>query len=242
MCGSPAAGCANAEQAGETDTGTKLIDRTPMTMKRLTTILVTGAAALAIAPAAAQQPPAPTQQPSTTAAPTPKVAIPSAFVMRQAAGQTLARDRLIGSNVYNREGHVIGDIEDLILSPTNQVVGVIMGVGGVLGMGEKRVGIHYGALQFSQRDGRSIITLPFATKEILAAVPAYQRLQPRPSLVERGRETVRGVSDRTGDAARDAATTVREQAGPTYERAKEAAGAAYERAKEAVSPTPAEKK
>jgi sporulation protein YlmC with PRC-barrel domain len=217
-------------------------------MKKMMSTLLAGTALLAIGSAAAQQSPPPSAAPPAPAA--SRVAIPPAFVPRQGAGQTLARDRLIGANVHNRDGQVIGDIEDLILSPTNQVVGIIMGVGGLLGMGEKRVGVQYGALQFSEKDGRSIITLPMATKEILAAVPAYQRLQPRPSLVERGRETVRGVSDRAGETARDTATTVREKAGPAYERAKDAAGTAYERAKDAVTPasptpvtpSPAEKK
>ena len=195
---------------------------------------VAGSAMLASGAALAQQKPAP-----APAAPQAKVGVPPAFVRAQIPGQTLARDRLIGASVHNRDGQVIGDIEDLILASNNQIVGVIMGVGGFMGAGEKKVGVQYGALQFTQRDGGVRITLPSATKEVLAAVPAYQRLEPPRSLIDRSKDKARELSDRTTETAKDAAAVVKEKAGPTYDKAKEAAGAAVDRAKEAI--TPAEK-
>ena len=183
--------------------------------------LLTMIAVCASGVALAQQPKAPTGAPAAQS----KVVVPPAFVRGQIAGQTLARDRLIGAKVYNRDGVAVGDIEDLVLGPNNQVIGVIIGVGGFLGVGEKKIGVQYWALQFLQKDGRTQITLPQATKEVLAAVQPFQRLEPRKSLVERGKET-----------ARDAASTVKEKAGPAYERAKDAAGSAIEKAKEAVKP------
>lgn len=176
----------------------------------------------------------------TPPAPPASVTVPPGFIKSQVAGQTLARDRLIGAKVYNRDGQIIGDIEDLILSSSNQVVGVIMGVGGFLSLGEKRIGVHYGALQFVQKDGALRIVLPMATKEVLASVQPYKRAEPPKSLIDRSAEKARELKDRTTESARDAAGVVKEKAGPTYEKAKEAAGSAVERAKEAVSP--AEKK
>ena len=173
----------------------------------------------------------------TSPAPATSVTIPPGFIKAQAPGQTLARDRLIGAKVHNRDGQIIGDIEDLILSSSNQVVGVIMGVGGFLSLGEKRIGVHYGALQFVQKDGVVRIVLPIATKEVLVAVQPYKRAEPPKSLVDRSKEKARELTDRSTETAKDAAGVVKEKSGPAYEKAKEAAGSAVDRAKEAVSPS-----
>ena len=204
------------------------------------------------APAAPATPAPATPAPAQPAAPAPaaaaKVAIPPAFVRAQVPGQTLARDRLIGAAVHNREGVIIGDIEDLILSQANQVVGVIMGVGGVLGLGEKKVGVQYGSLQFTQKDGKLHIVLPAATKEVLAAVPAYTRLEPKKGFVERAKEKSKEVYDRAKEQAGPAYEKAKEAAGKAYEKAKDAAGHAVDKAKEAVkgqpagTPAPADKK
>ncbi len=50
-----------------------------------------------------------------------------------------------------------------------------MGVGGLLGVGSKQVGVRLGALKITTADGKVTITLPAATKEMLGAVPAYQK-------------------------------------------------------------------
>ena len=50
-----------------------------------------------------------------------------------------------------------------------------MGVGGVLGVGSKQIGVRLGALKISTADGKTTITLADATKEMLGAVGAYQR-------------------------------------------------------------------
>ena len=55
---------------------------------------------------------------------------------------------LIGRNVMNSAGEILGDIEDIIIDEQGQVVAVIIGVGGFLGIGEKGVGVRYTDLQF----------------------------------------------------------------------------------------------
>lgn len=208
------------------------------TMRKIAVALLTSTALLASGAAIAQQGPAPSSQPPSPGAPAPAVkkavVVPPAFVKAQAAGQTLVRDRLIGAKVYNKEGAIIGDIEDLILAPNNQVVGVIMGIGGFLGAGEKKVGVQYWALQFLQKDGKTQITLPVATKEVLGALEPYQRLEARKTILERAREKAQELTDKTKESAKDAAETAREKAGPALEKAKEAAGSAYEKAKDAA--------
>jgi hypothetical protein len=107
------------------------------------------------------------------------VSIPSnIFFKGQQANQYLARERLLGAKVLDKNNQAIGTIDDLILNASNEVDGVVMGIGGILGVGQKQVGVRMSALKVSTADGKTTVTLPVATKEILAAVEAYQRPGP----------------------------------------------------------------
>ena len=123
-------------------------------------------AALA-APALAQ----PKEEPKKSA-----VAIPTnTFLKGQTASQYLAGEQLIGSKVLSSDGQTIGTISDLIVGSGDKIEGVILGVGGFLGVGEKKLGVRLSALRISKADGKIAITFPAATKEMLGAVEAYQR-------------------------------------------------------------------
>lgn len=216
----------------------------PTTPPAAATTPATPPAAPAAPSATAPAAPAPAAT-APAAAPAPKVAIPrGVFVRGQLATQYLVRDRLIGAAVYNKDGQVIGDIEDLIVNSANnnQIVGVIIGTGGFFGAGEKKVGVQYGALQFTEKDGKAIIVLPAATKEVIGALEAYKRAEPKKSLYQRAREKTKELTDKATETAKDAAAVAKERAGPAYEKAKEAAGQAYEKAKEAVKPAEPAKK
>jgi sporulation protein YlmC with PRC-barrel domain len=56
--------------------------------------------------------------------------------------------RSIGQNVFTKDGQKIGDIEDLILGTDNTVDGVVIGAGGFLNVGDKKIGVRYAALKF----------------------------------------------------------------------------------------------
>lgn len=219
--------------------------------------LIAAGAMIASIPAIAQQPApattptptAPATKPGVAATPaTPPIAkkapvvIPrGVFLNGQLPGQDLAKDRLIGAKVQNKDGQIIGDIEDLLVNRFNgQVQGVIMGTGGFLGVGEKKVGVALNALQFTQKDGKTVISLPSASKEVLTALPAFQRAEPKKGIVDRTKEKAKELTDKSKETAKDAAATVKDKAGPVMEKAKDAAGAAVDKAKEAVKP--AEKK
>ena len=130
------------------------------------------AAALAL-PALAQK----KDEPKPEAA--KKVEIPkNVFFKGQTAGQYLAKDRLLGAKVVNKSGETVGTVDDLIVGQGGQIEGIVMGVGGVLGVGSKQIGVRLGALKISTADGKTTITLADATKEMLGAVGAYQRATP----------------------------------------------------------------
>ncbi|MGI9478035.1 MAG: PRC-barrel domain-containing protein [Hyphomicrobiaceae bacterium] len=165
-------------------------------------------------------------------------AIPAdVFVQRQAGDQQLARDFLIGAKVYNAENKIIGDIEDLILDELNTVEGVIIGVGGVLGLGEKRIGVRYTALTIEVREGKQVIVLPQATKDVLKALKPFERARPPKSFFDRAMEKAKELADKTTDTTSDAYKKAKEKVGPAYQAAKEKAGAAYEAAKQKVQET-----
>src|SRR5512134_663230 len=79
------------------------------------------------------------------------------FLTTQGDGQYLAKDLLLGAKVHNADGVIVGDVEDLILNADNQVQGVVMGVGGFAGFGEKRVGVALSALQIKNEN--NIVTV-----------------------------------------------------------------------------------
>ncbi len=148
----------------------------------------------------------------------------------------MARDRLIGATVQNREGQIIGDIEDLIVGANNQIQGVIIGTGGFFGAGEKKIGVFYAALQFTQKDGRSVIVLPAASKDVLASVEPFKWAEPQKTRIERARLKAQELYERSKEQAGPAYEKAKEAAGRAYETTKDAAGKAYEKAKEAVKP------
>jgi hypothetical protein len=126
------------------------------------------AAALAV-PALAQQ----KEEPKKDAA---KVTVPTnTFFKGQTASQYLASEQLIGVKVTDKGGQTIGTISDLIVGSGDKIEGVILGVGGFLGVGKKEIGVRLGALKIGKADGRVTISFPAATKEMLAAVGAYER-------------------------------------------------------------------
>lgn len=166
-------------------------------------------------------------------APEAKTAIPSGvFYKGQQANQYLARDLLLGAKVRNEKGQIIGDIEDLILNDKNEIEGVVMGTGGFLGAAEKRVGVRLSALQIADKDGRTVVTLPQATKDVLKALEPYKRAKPPRSLYDRAMEKAQELSERAAETSRDAFQAAKEQAGPALDRARERAGEAYDAARE----------
>ena len=189
--------------------------------------LVFGAAALALFATAA------VAEPAATAG--------GVFIKNQTAEEYLAKDHLIGVKVKGPDGKIVGDIEDLIITDGNTVVGIVMGTGGFLGMAEKKIGVQLSALKFEEANGTLSVSLPEATKEGLDAAPAYERAQPKKSLLDRAKEKAIELKDKTSattsgavEKAKPMLDEAKQKAAEAYEKAKEAAAPAYEKAKEAV--------
>jgi sporulation protein YlmC with PRC-barrel domain len=83
-----------------------------------------------------------------------------------------AKRQVLGKEIYNDQGEMVGKIDDLIL--TKKVVTyAIVGAGGFLGLGRHDVAIP--ADRFVRDNER--IVLPDATKEALRAMPRFEYAQ-----------------------------------------------------------------
>ena len=80
----------------------------------------------------------------------------------------------IGQRVYTRSGEDIGEVTDLIVTDNSAVQAVILGVGGLLGIGEKDVAVTMKAIQI-QPEGESTRLVVDASKEQLTSAPDFDR-------------------------------------------------------------------
>lgn len=76
----------------------------------------------------------------------------------------------IGRELQNPQGETIGQVEDLIITNSDDVVQVIVSVGGFLGIGEKLVAISYEGLRIDPQKG---IIVYDATQQELAEQPEF---------------------------------------------------------------------
>lgn len=93
--------------------------------------------------------------------------------------ENVANDRLVtaselrGMRVASTDEKDIGEIDEIIVAPKDGMIAyTVVGVGGVLGMGEKSVALPWGILETSYADGKIHARLP-VTKERLEKAPDY---------------------------------------------------------------------
>jgi sporulation protein YlmC with PRC-barrel domain len=83
--------------------------------------------------------------------------------------------KLIGATVYGTDNSSIGEVNDLVLASDGKVNGVVIGVGGFLGVGEKNVAVPFEKLTVTRKaDSAAIdkITVSF-TKDELKNAPTF---------------------------------------------------------------------
>ena len=69
-------------------------------------------------------------------------------------GEKLASN-LIGATVKSTQGQNIGEVTDLVVNDKNDVVAAVVAVGGVLGVGQKKIGVRYQDFEVAP-DGRTL--------------------------------------------------------------------------------------
>ena len=111
----------------------------------------------------------------------------------------------IGQPIVNSSGEKIGDVNDILFDRTGKITTVVIGVGGFLGLGEKRVALPFSAITYSEKDGVRQIMAPL-TKEALQAAPEYKL-------------TEKTAMDKVREKAGQVATKASEKAGELKDQA-----------------------
>lgn len=126
-------------------------------------------------------------------------------IVMQDRDTVLASD-LMGASVYNTEREAIGDINDMIVSIDGDVDGVVIGVGGFLGIGEKDVAVDMAAFDLQETEyGAPRLVLDTTAEELKAAdafVTASEQRQMEQ--VEQNRATDYNGNTQTTTAGSDA--------------------------------------
>ena len=117
-----------------------------------------------------------TSSPSMSGQASPSGAAPTAsaggVITEQEPGQLMSSD-LVGMKVVGADGSSIGDVKDLILDEQHTVTGAVLSVGGLLGLGAKKIAVPWDSLTVTEQDGSTVATANLS-KEELAEMPEYK--------------------------------------------------------------------
>jgi ribosomal 30S subunit maturation factor RimM len=119
------------------------------------------------------QQPAESDQPQTTKTDKVEVAKAPEGVIRLQDKDTFLTSDLTGATVYSPQDEAIGDVNDVIVSRDGKVDGLVVGVGGFLGIGEKDVAIKMSKIKLMETD-TGIKLVMDANKDELAAAPEFK--------------------------------------------------------------------
>ena len=88
------------------------------------------------------------------------------------SGGALPISEYYKQSVYDTRESKIGDVNDILLDKNGKIEAMIIGVGGLLGIGEKNVAIPFSSLKLAEKNGNRYLVVE-TTKEALQAAPGY---------------------------------------------------------------------
>jgi sporulation protein YlmC with PRC-barrel domain len=68
---------------------------------------------------------------------------------------TWRASKIVGVNIYGSNNETIGDVNEVLIDRSGQVRGVVIGVGGFLGIGEKYVAVPFNQVEWMLTDTRA---------------------------------------------------------------------------------------
>jgi len=128
--------------------------------------------AMAPEPRAQAEVPAP-PLPQDAAQPTERASGATEMFIEQQGPDEILASSLIGSTVEDPAGEALGDINDVVLNDEGIVDGVVIGVGGFLGIGEKNVAVSFDAIEKAADANGTIVLTLNTTAEELENAPRY---------------------------------------------------------------------
>jgi len=133
------------------------------------------------------QQPAPTDT-NKSSAEAPATTAGSSVIVSEAdlsAIQPWTAYEFIGKTVYTTANENVGEVNDLVFGNDGKIVGVLIGVGGFLGIGEKDVLVSLQSIRMTRTEGTDTVQLVVdANKETLDNAPAFDRVAKRYVAVE----------------------------------------------------------
>jgi sporulation protein YlmC with PRC-barrel domain len=75
--------------------------------------------------------------------------------------------------VYDPKESKIGDVDDVLVDKSGKITGLVIGVGGFLGVGEKDVIVPFGSVKTAKKDDKWWLTLD-ETKDDLKKAPGFK--------------------------------------------------------------------
>lgn len=121
----------------------------------------------------------------------------TAFKAEQTPGEWRMATYL-GSPIYSAGGEQMGDVKDVLFDRTGKIQTVVIGVGGFLGLGEKRVAVPFEVVTYSDDNDVRRIIVPL-TKEALQSAPAYKVSEK--TTMEKVTETATEVAEKASKKA-----------------------------------------
>jgi sporulation protein YlmC with PRC-barrel domain len=83
---------------------------------------------------------------------------PAAVTTAKPSGELWRASKLVGLNVYNDQNEKLGDISEILIDKAGKVNGVVIGVGGLLGMGQHDIMVDMAKLKFVDEPVRTSST------------------------------------------------------------------------------------
>ena len=113
--------------------------------------------------ASAQAPQAPSQSPG-----------PAGQIMNSIPSESATVTHWYKQNVYDPSDNKIGEIMDVLIDKTGKVTGLIIGVGGFLGMGEKDVAVPFDAVKVTSKDNNKWYLVMNSNKDALKSAKGFK--------------------------------------------------------------------
>ncbi len=143
-------------------------------MKIRSLVLAFAASATLAAPLMAQMA-TPSAPVPTAPAPTNAPAVTSDLYYNEVWTPTHWRaTEAMGVAVFNRAGERVGEIDDMLIDGSGRVMAAVVGVGGFLGMGERKVAVTFRSFQMTREANGNPRLVVDLTKGSLQNAPEYK--------------------------------------------------------------------
>ena len=116
------------------------------------------------------------QNPAGPGAPQAHVTVPTKEQEKLGMTRSIPSKKLVGANIENAAGEKIGDIEDVVIDlDSGKVAYVAMGVGGVLGMGERLFAVPFSEFKLNHDRSNNLVLALDISKDRLEKAPGFDK-------------------------------------------------------------------